>query len=182
MMEIISVQGLPFLACVIMLGLLSYIGIHVLKREVIFIDIALAQFAAVGAISAHVVFHFHENPVVENGLAFGSTLIAAAFFALVSLVVLRMALAWRREDPFGPGTIRGLRWLGFLFLVQFLARFVAVAVVPESGFSELNFYSAMFDDLGSGDGASLTCAIVFLTLSWVLEYGRKMKEEQALTI
>jgi hypothetical protein len=40
----------------------------------------------------------------------------------------------------------------------------------------------MFEDLSSGTGASLTCAIVFLTLSWVFEYGRKMKEEQALTI
>lgn len=83
MMDIINIQGLPFLACLIMLGLLSYIGIHVLKREVIFIDIALAQFAAVGAISAHVVFHLHENPVAENGLAFMATLIAAAFFAIV---------------------------------------------------------------------------------------------------
>lgn len=108
--------------------------------------------------------------------------LTAAFFVIVSLVVLRMALAWRREDPFGPRTIHCLRGLGFLFLVQFLAGFVATVIVPHSGFSELNFHSAMFDDLLSGDGASLTCAIVFLTLSWVLEYGRKMKEEQALTI
>ncbi len=109
-------------------------------------------------------------------------ILSAAFFALVSLVVLRMALAWRREDPFGPGTIRGLRWPGFLFLVQFLAEFIATVIVPHSGFSELSIHSRMFDDLSSGTGASLTCAIVFLTLSWVLEYGRKMKEEQALTI
>jgi hypothetical protein len=109
-------------------------------------------------------------------------ILTAAFFSIVSLVVLRMALAWRRKDPFGPGTIHGLRWLGFLFLVQFIARFVAVAVVPDSGFSELSIHSAMFDEFSSGDGASLTCAIMFLTLSWVLEYGRNMKEEQALTI
>jgi hypothetical protein len=109
-------------------------------------------------------------------------ILTAAFFSIVSLVVLRMALSWRREDPFGPGTIRGLRWLGLLFLVQFLADIFAVVIVPDSGFSELSIHSAMFDDLSSGDGASLTCAIVFLTLSWVLEYGRNMKEEQALTI
>jgi hypothetical protein len=109
-------------------------------------------------------------------------ILTAAFFAIMSLVVLRMALAWRREDPFGPGTIRGLRWLGFLLLVQFLATFVVVMIAPNTGFTELSFYSGMFDDITTGDGASLTCAIVFLTLSWVLEYGRKMKEEQALTI
>jgi hypothetical protein len=93
-----------------------------------------------------------------------------------------MALAWRREDPFGPATIRGLRWLGLLFLVQFLALFVAEVFVPDSGLSELSIYSTMFADLSSGDGASLTSAIVLLTLSWVLEYGRKIKEEQSLTI
>ena len=51
MMSIISVQGLPFLACLAMLAILGYIGLHVLKREIIFIDIALAQIAAVGAIA-----------------------------------------------------------------------------------------------------------------------------------
>ena len=42
----------------------------------------------------------------------------------------------------------------------------------------------MFEDLATnfGIGASLSCGIVFLTLSWVVEYGQKMKEEQALTI
>jgi zinc/manganese transport system permease protein len=87
-----SVHGLPFAACLVMLGLLSYIGIHVLKREVIFIDIALAQIAAVGTISAHVVFHLHGNSFAANGLAFGSTLIAAAFFAVVRLRIKQIPL------------------------------------------------------------------------------------------
>jgi zinc/manganese transport system permease protein len=83
MMSLIGVQGLPFLACLAMLSILCYIGIHVLKREVIFIDIALAQIAAVGAIVAHVVFHIHGHNVYSHALALGSTLIAAAFFAVV---------------------------------------------------------------------------------------------------
>jgi zinc/manganese transport system permease protein len=82
-MDIVSVQGLPFLACLGMLTILCYIGIHVLKREVIFIDIALAQIAAVGAIAAHVVFHLHGHSVYAHVLSLGSTLIAAAFFAIV---------------------------------------------------------------------------------------------------
>jgi zinc/manganese transport system permease protein len=83
MMEIISIQGLPFLACMVMLAILCYIGIHVLKREVIFIDIALAQIAAVGAIAAHVIFHIHGHSVFAHMMSFGATLIAAAFFAVV---------------------------------------------------------------------------------------------------
>jgi zinc/manganese transport system permease protein len=92
MMDIVGVQGLPFLACLVMLAILGYIGIHVLKREIIFIDIALAQIAAVGAIAAHVVFHFHGDSVHAYGLALGSTLIAAAFFAIVRRRVVQIPL------------------------------------------------------------------------------------------
>jgi len=111
-------------------------------------------------------------------------LVTAAFFSIVAIIILRMAMSWRQGDPFGRGTIQGLRWLGILFLIQFFASLLVSVMVPSSGFWELTVHSAMFDDLvtNSGTGATLSCGIVFLTLSWVLEYGRKMKEEQALTI
>ena len=92
MMEMLAIQGLPFLACMVMLAILCYIGIHVLKREVIFIDIALAQIAAVGAIVAHVIFHIHEHSVYTHMLSFGATLIAAAFFAIVRRGVRQIPL------------------------------------------------------------------------------------------
>lgn len=106
------------------------------------------------------------------------------FFTAVTLVILRMALSWRREDPFGRGTVLGLRWLGLLFLTQFVVGWFLVFLVPSSGYGDLIPYSVSFDDLvhSSGAGASLSCGLVFLTLSRVVEYGRKMKEEQALTI
>jgi zinc/manganese transport system permease protein len=92
MMDIISVQGLPFLACLVMLAILCYIGIHVLKREIIFIDIALAQIAAVGAIAASAVFHFHGHSVYAQAMALGSTFIAAAFFAVVRRKIVQIPL------------------------------------------------------------------------------------------
>jgi zinc/manganese transport system permease protein len=92
MMNVISVQMLPFLACLVMLSILGYIGIHVLKREVIFIDIALAQIAAVGAIVAHVVFHMHGHSIYVHALALGSTLVAAAFFAIVRRKIVQIPL------------------------------------------------------------------------------------------
>lgn len=106
------------------------------------------------------------------------------FFAAVAAVILRMALSWRREDPFGRGTVLGLRWLGLLFLTQFVVGWFLVFFIPSSRYGELVPYSVMFDELvfWSGAGASLSCGLVFLTLSRVVEYGRKMKEEQALTI
>ena len=39
----------------------GYLGLHVLKRQVIFIDIAVAQVAALGAVAAHVFFHVHGD-------------------------------------------------------------------------------------------------------------------------
>lgn len=83
MTDIIQVVGLPFLACLAMTGILSYLGIHVLKREVIFIDIALAQTAAVGAIVAHLAFGAHGDSVLAYACAFGFILVMAAFYSLV---------------------------------------------------------------------------------------------------
>ena len=67
MPQVIQILGLPFLACVLMSSILGYLGTHVLKREVIFIDIALAQIAAVGSIGAHMIFEVHG----ESALVYG---------------------------------------------------------------------------------------------------------------
>lgn len=40
----------PLLACLLLAGIHVYLGIHVLARKVIFVDLALAQIAALGAI------------------------------------------------------------------------------------------------------------------------------------
>ncbi len=53
----------PLVASLVLLTLTSYFGIHVLKREIIFIDIALAQIAVMGsaiAIYLEHTFHLHE--------------------------------------------------------------------------------------------------------------------------
>ena len=38
----------PFLGCVILIVIHAYFGIHILERGVIFLDLSLAQFIAVG--------------------------------------------------------------------------------------------------------------------------------------
>ena len=57
----IELFGLSFLACLLLGTILGYLGTHVLRREIIFIDIALAQFAAVGATLAHFAIEYHEE-------------------------------------------------------------------------------------------------------------------------
>ena len=39
----------PFVACLVLTGIHSYLGLHVVSRGVIFVDLALAQIAAMGA-------------------------------------------------------------------------------------------------------------------------------------
>ena len=112
-------------------------------------------------------------------------ILTGLFYATLAVIILRMALAWRKEHPFGPATVRGLRWLGVIFLVQFFGSFLATPFLPYAEYTDLLSYSVMYDlavETLFTSGANLSCGIVFLTLSWVMEHGRNMKEEQSLTI
>jgi len=50
--ELLSLLWAPFLMCLVLTGIHAYLGVHVLAREVVFVDIALAQIAALGATAA----------------------------------------------------------------------------------------------------------------------------------
>jgi len=47
--ELVSLLWMPFLMCLVLTAIHAYLGVHVLAREVVFVDIALAQIAALGA-------------------------------------------------------------------------------------------------------------------------------------
>ena len=97
MLTIIQTLGLPFLSCILMSSILGYLGTHVLKREVIFIDIALAQIAAVGSIAAHMIFEAHGDSALTYICSFGFVMLAAAFFAFVRSRIIQISL----EDVIG---------------------------------------------------------------------------------
>jgi len=92
MLHLIELLGLPFLTCLTMIAILSYLGIHVLMREVIFIDIALAQIAVVGAITAHLAFAAHGDSALGYMCAFGLTLLASAFYSFVRKRIVQIPL------------------------------------------------------------------------------------------
>ena len=52
--ELLALMWVPFVMCLVLTGIHAYLGIHVLAREVVFVDIALAQIAALGATTAFV--------------------------------------------------------------------------------------------------------------------------------
>jgi zinc/manganese transport system permease protein len=70
----------PFTACVLLLLLCGYLGQHVLRREIIFIDIALAQVAALWATSS-LVFDFDPHSPWALLLSLVAVALASALFA-----------------------------------------------------------------------------------------------------
>jgi zinc/manganese transport system permease protein len=67
-------------ACLLLACILSYFGLHVLLREVIFVDLALAQLAALGAAVGHL-FSGHTDSFATYLTSFGFTLAGAVIFA-----------------------------------------------------------------------------------------------------
>ena len=49
MSDLLQILGWPLLACIVIAGIHAYLGFHVVERGVIFVDLALAQVAALGA-------------------------------------------------------------------------------------------------------------------------------------
>ncbi len=82
-----------FTACVIVLGILCYLGLHVLEREIIFIDIAIAQISAMGATVAALFFHAdpHDGSALPRLTALAFTTAAAAFFAFTAKRICRIS-------------------------------------------------------------------------------------------
>lgn len=68
------------LASLVLAGIHAYLGYHVVRRGVIFVDLALAQMAALG-VAIGVVLHLEADPVASYLLALGTTLVGAACFA-----------------------------------------------------------------------------------------------------
>jgi len=92
MLDFIEMFGVPFLACALIGSLLSYLGMHVLKREVIFIDIAVAQVAAIGALAAHMIFHVEEDALVSYVFSIGCVLAMAGFYSVVRWKVTNISI------------------------------------------------------------------------------------------
>jgi len=70
----------PCVACVVLPWLLIYLGIHVIQRGIIFIDIAMAQMASLG-ICVAVLLHMDLESAGTFAIALGFTLVGAAIFS-----------------------------------------------------------------------------------------------------
>jgi ABC-type Mn2+/Zn2+ transport systems, permease components len=84
-----EVMKWPLAACLLFPPLLVYLGIHVVKREVIFVDLALAQVATLGTCVA-LLMGYHFDDRITFWISLAVTFVGAAFFS------------WSRSRKKGP--------------------------------------------------------------------------------
>ena len=81
-MNFLAVMALPLLACLLLVLILPALGRHVLARGVIFVDLALAQIAALGQSVAFLLGADPHDPSTYYW-SFGFTLLGAALFSFL---------------------------------------------------------------------------------------------------
>jgi zinc/manganese transport system permease protein len=83
-MEILQFLILPFLAGLVLTGIHAYLGVHVVERGVIFVDLSLAQIAALGTTVA-LLAGYDVHSGVSYFWSLGFTIVGAAVFALTKV-------------------------------------------------------------------------------------------------
>jgi zinc/manganese transport system permease protein len=140
----------PLVACMVIVAVHSYLGLHVLAREVIFVDLSLAQVAALGSTVA--IFAGAEADSATAFLyALGFTTVGAAMFAatrsahgkgkvpqeaiigIVYVVASAAALLVADKSPRGGEAIKdilvgSLLWVGWPAIGRLAAIYVVVGV------------------------------------------------------
>jgi zinc/manganese transport system permease protein len=78
----------PLVMCLVLTGIHGYLGIHVLSRKVIFVDLALAQIAALGTAYGYMLGYDPRRPgdgVIVYLFSLGFTFLGAGVFALTRM-------------------------------------------------------------------------------------------------
>src|SRR4030095_3441671 len=86
--DLVAILWAPFLMCLVLTGIHAYLGVHVLAREVVFVDIAMAQTAPLGATAA-----FRGGHDTETWQSYAYALAAT----IVGAVVLALSRSRRRH-------------------------------------------------------------------------------------
>jgi len=113
----------PFVACMILVAMLSYLGLHVIAREVIFVDLSLAQMAALGSLSA-LLFHVAPESPMTYVFALLATAIGAFLFALTRTSA---------HGGQGAGRVPQEAFIGIVYVVASAAAVLVANKVPGGG-------------------------------------------------
>ena len=108
----------PLAACLVIVAIHSYLGIHVIAREVIFVDLSLAQMAALGSAVA-ILAGSQPDSTSAFVYALGFTTLGAALFALTR---------GEREGPVPQEAI-----IGIVYVVASAAAILVADRTPRGG-------------------------------------------------
>ncbi len=82
MLNLWDIMAPAFFECLILVGIHSYLGIHVIKRKVIFVDLALAQVAALGT-TVGFLFGILPGSVGAYWFSLGFAILGAGIFSIL---------------------------------------------------------------------------------------------------
>lgn len=117
MTEFLALMARPCVACLVLTGIHAYLGLHVIERGVIFVDLALAQVAALGATVGFLAgFGLHSTPSYLISLGF--TVAGATIFAVTRL-----------RKPIVPQEAV----IGIVYAVSAAAAILVLSRAPEGG-------------------------------------------------
>jgi zinc/manganese transport system permease protein len=108
----------PFVACLILVAIHSYLGLHVIAREVIFVDLSLAQMAALGSLLA-LAWHMTEDSWQAYSVSLGFTAVGAFVFAMTRTT--------------GRGAVPQEAIIGIIFVVASAAGILVASGIPSGG-------------------------------------------------
>ena len=105
----IAFLAAPFVASLILTGIHAYLGVHVVERGVIFVDLSLAQIAALGGTIALLMPISRGDPhaPIVYWISLGFTFLGALVFSTIrsrraripqeAIIGICYAVAWRRR-------------------------------------------------------------------------------------
>jgi zinc/manganese transport system permease protein len=116
MSDLVAFLAWPFLAGLILTGIHAYLGVHVVERGVIFVDLSLAQIAALGTTMAYLAGN-DLHSTVTYFWSLGFTIVGAAIFAMTRV---------HRETRIPQEAI-----IGIVYAVSAAAAILAMSKAPE---------------------------------------------------
>ncbi len=148
-MELILFFKFSFLVSLILAPSLNMIGHHLLLRGKTLEIFALAQFAIVGNLSAHIIFH-HDNSIMP-------LILSCIFFAIGKVIISNLKLEKSIYGPFMIG----------LYLVLLSLQHMIVGLFPQV---DSHMSASLFGDMVTATNGENIFLIVSFLLLWCLYF------------
>ncbi|MBI5428293.1 MAG: metal ABC transporter permease [Nitrospinae bacterium] len=189
MSELATFMAAPAAACIILAVVFSYFGVHVLKREIVFVDLSLAQLAALGTTVAYVM-EIELDTGGSQALSLAFVAAGAIFFAyirflqskvpheaiigIVYVVGASLAILIVNRAPHGAehlknlldGSILWINWKGLLQLTVVVAMVSLVHWRFRERFFKLS--REYKNSKGPGNSQTLWDFVFYLSLGLVI--------------